>query len=441
MLSLAKNETWVMEELPDKANVVSCRWVFKSKLRPDGSIERRKARLVARGFCQTKGVDYFETFAPVVRYETVRTVIALIAAKDLEVAQFDVKTAFLNGSLDEIIHMEQPKGFEDGSDRVCRLKKGLYGLKQSPRNWNTRFNEFVRRLGFKQSDSDPCLYVKNNEEGDFMVLCLYVDDGLIACQRRESLDIFVDSLKRTFEITSHEPTCYVGMEIERERSTKTIRVNQQGYIKRVLSRFGMEDAKDVVTPMDPAVKLNGIEDDSSEDRFPYREAIGCLNYIATISRLDIAFAVNTLARHSNKPRNVHWQAAKRVMRYLKGTLNFALEYNASSGLIIIGYCDSDYAGEIEERKSTSGYVFKFCGGPVAWSSTLQRVTALSSSEAEYMAIAEAVKEVLWLRPLLESVGLIQSSPTELNVDNQAAIALSKNPEFHKRTKHIGVRFH
>lgn len=442
MLSLTKNQAWMMEQLPKDRSVVSCRWVFKSKLKTDGTIERYKARLVARGFNQTKGVDYFETFSPLVRYESVRTVLAIAAKYDMEMTQFDIKTAFFNGPLEEDIYMEQPEGYQDGTDRVCHLQKGLYGLKQASRNWNTHFKEFMMEHGLIQSDSDPCIFTRDVNTEDCMILCLYVDDGLVACKNKELLKVLTSSLKRRFEITYHEPSCYVGIEINRDRKMKTICINQQEYISRMLCRFGMENCKPTKSPMDCSVKLSESKNEEKviEKRFPYREAVGSLNYVALISRPDISYAVNILARFSNSPSELHWKAVKHVMRYLKSTIKFSLCYSGKAEDELVGYCDSDYAGDLAERKSTSGYIFMLHGGPIAWSSSLQRVTALSSSEAEYMAISETLKELL-LRPLLESLALKQIKETELKIDNQAAIAMSKNPEFHRRTKHIGVRFH
>lgn len=443
MLSLTKNQAWELEELPKDRSAVSCKWVFKSKLKPDGIIERYKARLVARGFHQTKGVDYFETFSPVVRYESVRTVLAMAAKFDMEIVQFDIKTAFLNSPLEESIYMHQPEGYEDGTNRVCHLKRSLYGLKQASRIWNNTFNDFVAEYGLIQSDSDPCIFMKNDNADDWMILCLYVDDGLIVCKKKESLEFFISTLKRKFEITCNEPSCYVGMEIKRDRKMKTISVNQQGYISRMLRRFGMEDCKTTTSPVNSSINLSELKEEEAitEKRFPYREAVGCLNYIAQISRPDIAYIVGNLARFANNPSETHWRAAKQVMKYLKGTIDLSLCYNGKTQDKLIGYCDSDYAGDPVARRSTSGYIFMQFGGPIAWSSSLQKVTALSSSEAEYMSMSEALKELLWLRSLLKSLGLEQEEETELKMDNQAAIALSKNPEFHKRSKHIGVRFH
>lgn len=382
MTSLLKNQTWELEDLPTGEPVVSSKWIFKSKLQPDGTIKRYKARLVARGFSQTQGLDYFETFSPVVRYESVRAVLAIAAKHDVELAQFDVKTAFLNSPLEEEIYMQQPEGYDDGSSRVCRLKKGIYGLKQAPRNWNNKFKECITSYGLQQSESDPCIFVKNANTDDWIIMSLYVDDGLIACKRKETVDIFVSLLMSEFEATCHDPSCYDGMEITRNRNSKVLCINQQKYISRMLHRFGMEDSKPAVSLMDSSVDLTACcEDENTEKRFPYREAVGCLNYIATISRLDISYAVNKLARYSDNPQELHWRATKRVMRYLKGTIDISLCYGGSSDELT-GYCDSDYAGELRMRRSTCGYIFLLHGGPIAWSSSLQRITALSSSEAE-----------------------------------------------------------
>lgn len=335
--------------------------------------------------------------------------------------------------------MQQPEGYEDRTDRVCKLNRSLYGLKQSPRNWNARFNEFLESEGFSVVPEDACVYVRERGQ-DVTIVCLYVDDGLVCGTRRSTTDSFIQKLGKAFDVTVNEPDCYVGMELKRDREARTISISQSGYISRMLQRFGLLDAKEVVTPIEPSVKLM---DDSSRDAedCPYREAIGCLNYVSTISRPDITFAVNTLARFSGKQRLVHWNAVKRVMRFLKGTIDYSITYGGSEEVGLTGYCDSDWGGDELERKSTSGYVFTLNSGPVAWSSQIQKTSALSVTEAEYVSLAEALKECLWLRPFLRSLGHESIGATPIKVDNQAAIALSRNPEFHKRTKHVGIRYH
>lgn len=435
--SLMKNQTWTLVEKPEGRNVVSAKWVFKSKTNTDGSLARRKARLVARGFSQSEGVDYFETFSPVVRYESVRTVLSLAAAGDMELRQFDVKTAFLNGKLEEEVFMQQPIGFDDGTGKVCRLNRAIYGLKQSPRVWNARFTEFLEQEKFAAIAEDSCVFVRRDGR-DVVIVCLYVDDGLVCGTKKETLDTFITRLQETFDITSNEPDCYVGMEIERDLKAGTISIRQSGYIARVLERFGLSDARTFVTPIEAGIDFE--DEDSKVVEVPYREAIGCLNFISLITRPDITFAVNALARYSSKPRAVHWKAVKRVMCYLKATIEYEITYGITSDGLI-GFSDSDWGGERGERRSTTGYVFTLNGGPIAWVSRLQKTSALSVTEAEYMALADALCECLWIRPFLTSLGYKPNGATLLQVDNQAAIALSKNPEFHRSTKHVGVRYH
>ena len=272
MDSLLKNQTWILESAPKDRQVVSCRWILKSKLNPDSTLSKRKARLVARGFSQVPGVDFYETFAPVVRYESVRLILSLVAALDMDMLQFDVKTAFLNGSLEEVIYMDQPEGFNDGSGRKCRLLRSLYGLKQAPRNWNNRFGDFLRFSVTRQDEYD----------------------GLICAVKKSSLNSFMVALETEFDITCNDPNCYVGMEMKRDRDSKSIKMNQRGYIMRVLERFGLTDARTMKTPLEPNLILTA-EKDEIDFGIPYREGIGCLIYLSQISRPDITFAVNRLA--------------------------------------------------------------------------------------------------------------------------------------------------
>ena len=438
--SLTKHNVWSLEVLPKGKHAISGRWVFKTK-----TCGKKKARYVARGYSQVEGIDFFETFAPVARTETVCVLLSVAASRNWDIKQFDVRTAFLYGPLDEEVFMAQPEGFDDGSARVCRLRKGLYGLKQAPRQWNGTFHKFLSEFGFVRSNEDPCLY-RLNSGGDVLYLCLYVDDGLVFSSSNWMRDVFMEKLARKFEITSSDPDTYVGMEIQRDRDKGIITISQKSYITRVLQRFGMSDSNPITTPSDPTMKLSKDmpstqEEDGKGNRFPYREAIGCLNYIAVVSRPDITFAVNKAAKFCENPKSAHWSAVKRILRYLKGTIDVGISYGVKKDHSLVGFCDSDFAGDVDTRRSTTGFVFMINGGPVSWSSTTQSTTALASTEAEYMALTDAMKEVLWLRRLLEFVGLQQDDPTLLRVDNQGAIALSRNPEFHKRSKHIAVKYH
>jgi len=452
--SLIKNNTWELVSLPHGRKTITNKCVFRTKVKSDGSLDRYKARLVARGFSQRSGIDYSDTFAPVVRYESVRTVLALAAVKDFEIKQFDVKTAFLYGDLEEEIFMDQPEGFDDGSSQVCLLKKVLYGLKQAPRSWNRKFHAFLSSFGLTRSQADQCIYHSINREGE-IILALYVDDGLACSSSVSLINRMLHEMKKQFEITVESPDCFVGLQLTRDRDKKTIMVSQSGYIERVLLKFNMESCKPAVTPGEPNIKLTKDMSPSTQEeknemsRIPYREAIGSLMFAMTCSRPDIAFEVSRVASFSENPGQEHWKRVKRVLRYLRGTSSYQLVFGCQSSHMkprssletLTGYCDSDWGGDHDSRKSTSGYCFTLAGGPVSWSSRQQQTIALSSTEAEYLAAGDAVKEAKWLRQLMSDLGCCQDKPTIVHSDNQGAILLAKNPGHHKRTKHIDVRHH
>lgn len=293
-------------------------------------------------------------------------------------------------------------------------------------------------MGFSVVPEDTCVFVRRTAS-DLTIVCLYVDDGLVCGTKALDISLFISKLRSEFEITDSEPSTYVGMEIKSNRADKTISISQRGYVSRVLERFGMSEAKPLLTPFDSAVVLDDTQVEG-EQRYPYREAIGSLNFASLISRPDITFAVNTLARYCNNPQPVHWKAVKRVMAYLRGTIDYTITYSGSDNTLI-GYCASDWAGEKAERRSTSAFVFTLNNAPIAWSSRLQKVSALSVTEAEYISLAGALTQCLWLRPFLSSLGFEMTSPTPLRMDNQSAIAVSKNPELHKNMKHVGTRYH
>lgn len=432
--SLIANGTWVLVDRNDQ-KLVDNRWVFKIKYDVNGNVERYKARLVARGFTQMYGVDYWETFSPVVRMESLRMMFAIAASRKLKMQQFDVKTAFLNGELEENIFMKQPAGFEDGSGRVCLLKKSIYGLKQASRCWNVAFVKCLIDFGLRQCDSDPCVFVGTGER--LLILGIYVDDGLIVAESEEDIRQLMDKLKCKFEMSACKFGLFLGMEAK-VQSNGDILLSQCSYSEKVLDRFGMSDSHPVGTP---TVCGSGvIENREVVHDYPYRSAVGSLLYLVVMSRPDLAFAVGSASRHLEEPAKEDVIAVKRVFRYLKGTAMFSIRFLAGAELDLVGYCDSDYAGDGETRKSTSGFIFLVGGSVVTWRSELQSVVAQSSTEAEYVAAAEAVKELIWLKALFaEMTGRIVT-PT-LRVDNQSAIKMINNPVMHRRTKHIDVRYH
>ena len=443
MESHNKNKTWTLVPRPRARKVIKSRWVFSVKRKPDGSLIKYKARQVAKGFSQTEGVDYSEVFASVARASSIRTVLSLSAALNMQMMQFDVCTAFLYGDLEEEIYMEQPDGWTDGTDKVCALKKGLYGLKQASRQWNVKFSNFLSRCGLKQSRADPCVFTAGDLSVE-MMLCLYVDDGLICCKTDDQMNLLIRALKKEFDITTGPVSCFIGMEIDQRADS--IAIHQSGYIRKMLTRYGMADCKPAPTPAEPTAKLRkqtGLAREKEAEPMagiPYREAIGSLMYASVISRPDIAFIVSKLAKFVDCPRAEHWTAAKRVFRYLKGTLDQKITYKRGCS-VLTGFSDADWAGDLDSRRSTTGFVFMLNGGPVSWQSKTQQSVALSTLEAEYMAMSETTKECIWLRALIGDLGFEQKEKTSIKVDNQSALSLAENPEFHTRSKHIDIRYH
>jgi hypothetical protein len=441
-----KNGTWSVVAKPEDRNILDSKWVFKVQQTESGEIKRFKARLCARGFRQQHGLDYTETFSPVVRYDSLRVMLAIATHQNLEMIQFDVRTAFLHGILKEEIFMKIPEGLNVSGDKkrlVCKLNKSLYGLKQSSRCWNQTFSMFLKRYGFEKCNAENSLYYSNfNEENVF--LALFVDDGLIMAKTKQTLEKIILVLKNEFEITVGDPSIFVGVQIERNRERKEMFIHQSAYTQRILSKFNMQDANPVSTPAEPGMILSsaGPDDDVNSASIRFREAVGSLMFLSTVSRPDISFAVNLISRFLSNYNRTHWEAVKRIFKYLKGTVDLGIMYkNSGSEIELVGYTDSDFAGDIDTRRSTSGFIFELSNGPVTWSSQRQKMVTLSTTEAEYVAASLATREALWLRQLLNDVGLTCHGPTTLNVDNQSAIKLVKNSEFHKRTKHIDIQYH
>ena len=447
--SLLKNETWTLVPLPKNRNIVGSKWVFKVKHRADGTIDRFKARLVAQGYSQQQGVDYNEVFAPVTRANSIRVILSIANAMSMEIHQMDVKTAFLNGNLDEEIYMKQPKGYVDtkNPDYVCKLQKSLYGLKQAARCWNSVIDQSFKDSGYVQNKADPCVYVKNitrSNKKSIMIIAIHVDDLILACNDAQMMETEKADLQRKFEMKDQGEAHHIlGMCISRNKEERTLTISQKMYLENVLKRFNMQDCKRVATPIDPNQSLIKLKDDEqSVNLQDYQAVIGCLTYAMTISRPDLATSVGILSQFMSKPGQNHWKAVTRVLRYIKGSLNIGLKFDASyqTPVDVIGFTDADWAGDVVERKSTSGYVFQICGGTVSWRSKRQEIVALSSTEAEYKALSFAAQELMWLRSFLKDLGYEQKTNI-LNEDNQGAIALSKNPDNHSRTKHIDVRYH
>ena len=469
--SKKKFKTWslVLRSKAAGRKVLTTKWIFLEKKVVDGkgkSTSYPKARNVVRGFEQVQGVDYEETFAPVVKYTSIRTVCAYVAEEDLELHQMDAKTAFLNGEIDEEIFIEIPEGVEietselaesgldsnlnNGElDLVCKLNKSMYGTKQAPRCWNKKIDSVLSgELGYKRSEGDPCLYVKRTRT-DVMMVALYVDDLLLAATTTDQIEWMKKRLAERFEMKDlGEARVCLGLEITRVRKDKKLYLTQESYMEMILGRFGMCESKPAPTPIEearsPETRLEIVSDDDEKATgVPYREVIGSLMYLMIATRPDICYAVGKLSKFCEDPQQKHWIAAKRVLRYVNGTKSMGLCYNGSKHTTVYGYSDSDWAGDINDRKSTSGYAFLMAGSAVSWSSKKQSIIATSTCEAEYVALSMACKEAIWLRRLLTEVPMKidLSKGLKLFTDSQSAMKLSANESINRRNKHIDINFH
>lgn len=464
--SILKKDTWSLADRPKESSVIGSRFVLRNKYGSNGVLERRKARIVAKGYAQQYGKDFHETYAPVARLSSIRSAVAFAAKSGMHIRQYDVTTAYLNGELEETVYMEVPDQMEEilrcivkternqdptaikakdmldtlaTGDKVCLMKKALYGLKQAGRAWNKKLDRELRTLGANPTNGDSCVYVRRREE--IMIVIIYVDDLLVMCRDMGQITSFGRQLANRFEVKDlGDLKRCLGMDFT--RNEEGIHVNQQTYIDDVLLRFGMSDCNAVSTPLDVGTKLaKGVPWSSTNgSKPPYRELVGCLLYLSQATRPDIAHAASVLGQFDDCFNESHWSAAKRVLRYLKGTNHYGVFYRYGSGSLT-GYTDADWGGSIDDRRSFTGYVFVMNGGAVAWDSKKQRTVALSSTEAEYMALSEAAKEAMHLRRFLLELGAVDSEPVRLFNDNVSAQKLATNPVFHARTKHIDVRHH
>ena len=443
--SLQAHDTGVLVDMPpaSSAKPISLKWVYTKKRDAAGNVERYKARLVARGFQQREGIDYDELFAPVGKYTTLRALLAMVAAEDMELHQLDFKTAFLNGKLVEEIYVQQPPGFQLGKPgQVLKLNKTLYGLKQAPRAWHQTLKADLEVRNFVESDSDPGLFSVLTSHG-IVYLLTYVDDGLLAARSKQAVLSAKALLMEMFETRDlGEASLFLGMAIERDRSQRSIKLHQGRAVSDLLAKFGLEKANFRSTPLAPSLKLTAAEGKllQGQDKKDYPSLVGSLNYLAVCTRPDISFAVGVLSRYLASPTTEHMQAAKGVLRYLAGTANHGLHYGAHGDETVTGYCDADMGGDLDTRRSTTGYTYILYGGAISWSSKRQESVALSTVEAEYMAAAAAVKEALWLRVLLEDLQLPYETIL-IHGDNHGSLQLIKNTIISARSKHIDIRYH
>ncbi|KAJ9535448.1 hypothetical protein OSB04_un001427, partial [Centaurea solstitialis] len=450
MKSMKDNDVWDLVELPKDTKPIGYKWIFKTKKDSNGNIERYKARLVAKGFTQKEGIDYKETFSPVSPKDSFRTIMALVAHYDLELHHMDVKTAFLNGNIDETIYMTQPENFAlgDSKSMVCRLKKSIYGLKQASRQWYLKFHQVITSFGYEVNLVEDCVYHKFSGSS-VIFLILYVDDILIATNDLALLHDTKKFLAKNFEMKDLGDASFVlGIQILRDRSRGILRLSQRSYIDKVLDRFGMLDSKSGDTPIAKGDKFSLKQCPKNEleikemQKIPYASAVGSLMYAQVCTRPDIAFIVGVLGRYLSNPGMDHWRAAKRVMRYLKKTRDYMLTYRKSDSLEIVGYSDSDFGGCQDTGRSTSGYMYILAGGAISWKSVKQTLVASSTMAAEFVACYEASNHGIWLRNFVTGLRIVKGveRPLKLFCDNNSAVLYSNNNRSTIKSKHIDIKF-
>ncbi|KAK9073175.1 hypothetical protein SSX86_007499 [Deinandra increscens subsp. villosa] len=439
MAALKQNHTWTLVDRPPNTNVVGSKWLFKTKYRADGSVERYKARLVAQGFSQVPGLDFAHTFSPVVKATTIRIVLSLAVINGWKLHQLDVNNAFLHGNLSEKVYMEQPPGFVDPKypNHVCLLHKALYGLKQAPRAWFQRLSAFLIQSGFTCSRADPSLFVFKRDTC-ILYLLVYVDDLILTGNQEATIDSFITRLHDEFAIKDlGELSYFLGLEVTSHDSG--LFLSQSKYATDILDRAKMLDAKPMSTPLASDVTFT-TAGQPFEDPTLYRSLVGALQYL-TITRPDISYVVNQVSQFLQHPTVTHFQHVKRILRYIKGTLDFGLTFSRSKCPNILGYSDADWARCIETRRSTYGYSIYLGGNLVSWSVKKQPTVARSSCESEYRAMANTAAEIVWVTHLLRELHTLPPDHPTLLCDNQSAIFMSQNPVAHKRAKHIDIDYH
>lgn len=442
--ALIQNKVWKLVDRPKDKNIVKCKWVYKVK-RDVPNKDTFKARLVACGYSQQHGIDYNDTFSPVVRHSTMRMLFALATELDLDISHFDIQTAFLNSKLDEQIFMEQPPGFVSDNNKVCLLLKSIYGLKQASRMWNLKVQKLLCSNGYRQSKCEPCVYYASNPGNKLTIVALFVDDFYIFGNCSVTKDKLFNLLKQEFVVKDLGTlkNC-LGIKVTRDKSKGYLSLDQSEYVKTLLSRFGMENCKPVATPMmlnekfQTSLSSNECIDD---DVYRYRELLGSLMYLAVCTRPDIAYVCSQLSQFSNNFGKCHWLAAKRVLRYLAGTLNYGLCFYKTRDLNLTAFTDADWANDTVDRKSYTGFVIKLGVNTINWESRKQRCVALSSTESEYLAISDVCKDLCFVKNFLIEILHNEPSIVVYN-DNQSAHKLLEAKEYcHKRTKHIDLRYH
>ena len=437
--TLKRFGTFELTSLPPDKKLLGGKWILKEK--SDGRI---KARWVVKGYKQVEGIDYTETYAPVARISTVRIALTLAVQLNLNIIQFDVTAAYLNGYMEEEVYTVQPLGFEKGKNLVARMVKSIYGSKQGARNWNKRLNEEMAKLNMKPLQSDNCVYIHGTlkEVKNFVMAIIYVDDILLlshnsATSISNKIEKELSTIFEIRKVSTGPKYEYLGIEIHRKADC--INLIQSKLSKKILERFELGGEKLWATPMDSTYVLGQAIEGESRTNEPYRSIVGSLMYLATSTRPDISFAVGMLSRFLENPGEKHWIAAKRVVGYIRGTLNNGLCFKKDKLIEVQGWSDSDWAADTETGKSVGGYCIKLAGCLVSWKSKRQRTIATSSTHAEIEACYNGTLEGLWINGLLKELGMEGMEPTLWNLDNQPMIAVINSERNIDRVKHLLVK--
>lgn len=441
--SLIENNTWKVVPKPKDRKILSSRWVFKRKLGADGSVKRHKARFVVRGFTQIYGLDFDETYASVVKAPCYRLLFALQARFGWKCRQMDIKTAFLNGGIEHEIYVYPPDGYSEDPDMVLHLQKSLYGLKQASRQWYFRLRAFLETKGWRVNEYDSSIFIHDELR---LIMDVYVDDLKIFGVDTIAIERVQEELSTEFHMTDlGECSYYLGMHVHQDENND-VHIHQGSYIRQMLERFNLQDIHPAKTPMRTNADLRKHTGTPLPISFKqtYQSKVGSLNYAAIISRPDISEAVGVVARFGSNPNKEHMEAVDRIMAYVKGCPDMGEIYRHDADKPDMHcYVDSDWAGCKDTRKSTTGYVVLLSGAPIAWKSKRQDTVAQSTCEAEYIAGYKAAQEIVWLQDVIRDLRIpgLSFDKTPLFIDNNGALRLSRNPEFHDRAKHIELKYH
>ena len=440
--SLQSHNTWEIVDVPRNRRPLTTKWVLKKKLGPGGELIKYKARMVARGFQQVEGYDFTDTYSGVVKAASYRILFALLALLGWKCHQMDVVTAFLNGDIQEEIYIHPPEGYATPG-KALKLLKALYGLKQAPRQWYRKLRQWLLDNGWKVSAYDECVFLNQHLQ---LIITVYVDDVNIFGPYEHTILEFKEMISKRFKMTDAGTAAYyLGMQIEWQDNG--VRIHQEGYARQILNRFNLTGIKPVATPLQTTHGLVTEKQSTSTKDFQhnYMSQVGSINYLQSKTRPDLSFPVSLVSRFMQNPNQEHADALTRQYAYLAKQPRAGLHYTSDGNAQLNGYVDSDWGGCKDTGRSTTGWIFTLAGGPVSWASQRQKTVSSSSTEAEYVAASDACKRAIWLQGFMNEVKDAMRQPRQetipLHIDNASAIKLTKNPEFHGRTKHINIRHH